>query len=472
MARAAVIRSPDTLELDDIQGLVVRGYAHLQAARYVLLGIRDGAAARRFIADTIPAITTAAAAGPGRAVHLALTAAGLARLELPHPAMAGFPPEFTEGIVAPARSRVLGDVGESAPEGWAWGGPATDAVDLLLLLYAQDAGALEELHRPIEAAYAKGGVAEVHRLDTSAIGDREHFGFRDGISQPIIAGLGRTGPAEHVVRAGEFVLGYANEYNLLTDRPLVPADADPQDMLPVDTATGGHDLGRNGSYLVMRQMQQDVPGFWRFVREAAGAADPVALASKMVGRWPSGAPLVEAPDADDPAHATANGFGYAHSDPAGLRCPVGAHVRRANPRDSLDPSPGTPASIAVNRRHRLLRRGRKYGPAADVAALQSGTGTDDTSDRGLHFICVGANIARQFEFVQRAWVGSPKFATLYDDADPLIGRHDPLGGTFTIPARPLRRRVTGLPQFVTIRGGAYFFLPGIRALRYLGSLDS
>jgi Dyp-type peroxidase family len=272
-----------------------------------------------------------------------------------------------------------------------------------------------------------------------------------------------------MVRAGEFVLGYPNEYGLLTDRPLVPAAADPAAVLPPDAATGERDLGRNGTYVVVRQMQQDVPGFWRFMRAAAGDGDATALAAKMVGRWPGGAPLVDAPGGDDPAHATANGFGYANADPVGMRCPVGAHVRRANPRDSLDPNPGTADSIAVNRRHRLLRRGRKYGPPADVDGLRSGTASADDVDRGLHFICVGGNIARQFEFVQRAWVGSPKFATLYDDADPLIGRHRPDGGTFTIPDRPVRRRVTGLPQFVTVRGGSYFFLPGLHALRYLGS---
>jgi Dyp-type peroxidase family len=460
------------LELDDIQGLVVRGYAHLPAARFALLGIRDPAAARRFVADTATAITPAAAHAPERAVHLAVTAAGLRRLELSHAALDGFPPEFTDGMAAPARSRVLGDVGESAPGAWDWGGPDTQPVDLLLLLYARDAEALAELARPIAARYKRGGVTELLRLDSEAAGNREHFGFRDGISQPIIAGLGHTGPAEHVVHAGEFVLGYPNEYGLLTDRPLVPATADPGAVLPPDPATGEHDLGRNGTFLVMRQMQQDVAAFWEFARAAAGAdGDPVALAAKMVGRWPSGAPLVAAPAGDDPAHATANGFGYARIDPDGMRCPIGAHVRRSNPRDSLDPNPGTPDSIAVNRRHRLLRRGRRYGPAADLDGLRAGTAAADGVDRGLHFICLGANIARQFEFVQRAWVGNPKFATLYDDADPLIGRHSPLGGTFTIPARPVRRRITALPEFVTVRGGAYFFLPGLRAMRYLGSLE-
>ncbi len=329
-------------------------------------------------------------------------------------------------MAAPARSRVLGDVDESAPEAWAWGGPATDAVDMLLLLYAKDAGALEELARPIEAGYERGGVAEVHRLETEAIGNREHFGFRDGISQPIIAGLGRTGPAEHIVRAGEFVLGYPNEYGLLTDRPLVPADADAAAVLPTDAATGEHDLGRNGTYLVVRQLQQDVPGFWRFVREAAGDGDPVALASKMVGRWPSGAPLVAVarrrrPGARDRERVrlrTHRSGRYALPDRR-ARAPL------QPARLARSPSPGTADSIAVNRRHRLLRRGRKYGPPADLDALRSGTAAADGVDRGLHFICVNANIARQFEFVQRAWVGSPKFAALYDDADPLIGRHHP-----------------------------------------------
>lgn len=457
------------LELADIQGLVIRGYVHLQAARYVLLAIRDPAAARRFVADTIPAITTAASSRPAQAVHLALTASGLRRLELPADALAEFPAEFLEGMATPARSRVLGDVEQSAPERWDWGGPKTDAVDLLLLLYARDGGALEDLARSIAASYTRDGVVEVHRLETEAVGDREHFGFRDGVSQPIIPGLGRSGAAKHVVQPGEFVLGYPNEYGLLTDRPLLPTAADPGAVLPVDAGTGRPDLGRNGTYLVVRQMQQDVPGFWRFVREKAGDGDPTALAAKMVGRWPSGAPLVDAPDADDPKRATANGFGYARHDADGMRCPIGAHVRRANPRDSLDPKPGTGASIAVNRRHRLLRRGRKYGPPADIDGLRAGTAAADGVQRGLHFICASANIARQFEFVQRAWVGNPKFAALYDDADPLIGRHRPEGGTFTIPDRPVRRRVTALPEFVTVRGGGYFFLPGIRALRYLSS---
>jgi deferrochelatase/peroxidase EfeB len=145
-------------------------------------------------------------------------------------------------------------------------------------------------------------------------------------------------------------------------------------------------------------------------------------------------------------------------------------VRRSNPRDSLDPSPGSAESVAVGKRHRLLRRGRKYGsPLAQAEALAAASGPEQ-DERGLHFICLNANIARQFEFVQHTWINNPRFAGLYDEPDPLVAAAGARGRTFTMPADPVRRRVTGLPSFVSVRGGAYFFLPGLRALRYLAGL--
>jgi deferrochelatase/peroxidase EfeB len=186
----------------------------------------------------------------------------------------------------------------------------------------------------------------------------------------------------------------------------------------------------------------------------------------MVGRWPNGAPLVLAPGLDDPALSSENDFGYFHIDLEGLRCPLGAHVRRSHPRDSLDPSPGSQRSIDIGKRHRLLRRGRKYGPPLTLeAALNGGVGAED--ERGLHFICLCGNIARQFEFVQHTWVNNPKFKGLYEDPDPLMGAP---GRTFTVQAKPVRRRVTDMPSFVQTRGGAYLFLPGVRALRYVAGL--
>jgi Dyp-type peroxidase family len=254
---------------------------------------------------------------------------------------------------------------------------------------------------------------------------------------------------------------------------------DPKDLLPRDSSGSGNvDLGRNGSYLVFRQLRQDVRGFWQFLDGATknpdGSSNPTTrlkLASQMVGRWPSGAPLLKTPDQDDPRLADANDFAYHQNDPYGFNCPIGAHVRRTNPRDSLDPEPGSEQSIAVGKRHRILRRGREYGPAVDPAELLSiKKSIAEDQDRGLHFLCLNANISRQFEFVQHTWVNNPHFDGLYADADPIIGTHYPEGGTFTIQAKPVRKRLTSLPRFVSVVGGAYFFMPGIRAIRYLANL--
>jgi Dyp-type peroxidase family len=308
----------------------------------------------------------------------------------------------------------------------------------------------------------------VQRLDTSLLDVTEPFGFRDGISQPLIAELeppGQPGSLLHTVRAGEFVLGYQNQYGQIAESPTVAAADDPGRVLPRTGDPELADLGRNGSYLVLRQLGQDVDGFRRFVDQASrgdGPADPDAstrLAAKMVGRWTNGAPLTRAPDHPVDDLSDANDFGYADDDAAGLGCPVGAHIRRANPRDALDPDTGPDQSIRSVNRHRLLRRGRAYHDSSDP------------SERGIHFMCLNANIARQFEFVQHTWLNNPKFAGLYDDTDPLVAIHQgDAGRSFTVQARPFRQRVTGLPPFVTVKGGAYFFLPGLRALRFLAGL--
>ncbi|HEV3496537.1 MAG TPA: peroxidase, partial [Actinomycetes bacterium] len=393
------------------------------------------------------------------------------RLGLPEGSVAGFPDEFTGGMTTDHRRRILGDVGESAPERWRWGGPASP-VDAVLLLYAEDHAGLERLadRHAGPAALQAAGLVEVQRLATSPLDGTEPFGFRDGISQPLIAELGtpdRPGPPLHTVRAGEFVLGYQNQYGQVAESPTVAAAQDPGLVLPRTGDPERADLGRNGSYLVLRQLAQDVEGFRRFIDQASrvdGQADPDAgarLAAKMVGRWPNGAPLTRAPDHPADDLVDANDFGYADGDAAGHGCPLGAHIRRANPRDALDPESGPEQSLRSSNRHRLLRRGRAYGDPADPG------------ERGIHFICLNANIARQFEFVQHTWLNNPKFAGLYEETDPLVAtRQGDAGRTFTVQARPLRQRVTGLPALVTVEGGAYFFLPGRRALRFLAQLPA
>jgi Dyp-type peroxidase family len=467
---------PD-LELDDMQGLIARGYPDLTAARYVLLQIGDAARTRRWLGEIADRVTPAPAHPADSALNLALTASGLSKLGLPPGPMSLFSNEFTGGMTTPHRRRLLGDMGPSDPRAWLWGGPATPGVDVLLLLFARDEAALDALSATLSETFASGGISEVQRLDTMVdLNGKEHFGFADGISQPTIAGLSsRTDIPANTIQPGEFILGYVNEYGRYTDRPLLDPSADPGHLLPLDAAGSGKpDLARNGSYLVFRQLAQDVRGFWQFVdratRQATGSSDDSSrtwLAAKLIGRWPSGAPVTLSPDADDPQLATANDFTYHYADEFGLNCPIGAHVRRSHPRDSLDPAPGTEESVRLDRRHRLLRRGREYGPPVDDVLSEAPA---DDPERGLYFICLGANIARQFELVQGTWANNPTFGGLYDESDPLIGNHAAYGAHFSIPAEPVRQRYANLPQFVTVRGGAYFFLPGLRALKYLSSL--
>ncbi len=453
------------LDLDDIQGLFARGYSRHRYARFTLFTAREPAPGGALLDWLIPHVTTAAPCSADVAVQVAFTASGLRWLGLPDQVMAGFAAEFIEGMTNANRSRFLGDVGESDPRHWAWGGPDRPRVDGLLMVYATDPGLLERCQEELRRQLAGNGITETAELPTRELGDTEPFGFHDGISQPVIAGLPKAAGAERTVAAGEFVLGYPNARGQLTGRPLLPASDDPMRLLLPDPAgSGAVDLGRNGTFLVLRQLEQDVEGFWRFLedatRRADGSADPAvktALAAKMVGRWPSGAPLVQAPDHDIPSLSDENDFAY-RADPLGLACPIGAHIRRANPRDSLPTGPA--ASLQTSDLHRLLRRARSYGPDGGGGAAAT----------GLYFICLAANLARQFEFVQHTWLNNATFNGLYDDADPLTASHCPGSGTFTVPARPVRRRHRGLPQFVRTRGGAYFFLPGISALRYLAQL--
>jgi deferrochelatase/peroxidase EfeB len=360
----------------------------------------------------------------------------------------------------------------------------------------------------------------------------EPFGFADGISQPTLDWDGARTPGTvadrtftNLIALGEILLGYYNEYGFPAESPKLAPD-DPNAPLIAWGGAGTSDLGRNGSYLVLRQLAQDVRGFWWWVaKEAARAgADARSLAESMVGRRMGGAPLADlatglALAGVDPHARTRNGFLF-EADPDGLSCPIGAHIRRANPRTG-DAPPGVdgpiddllvtlglttrrlrrPTSstlpweanttvwpyfrkeddaIASARFHRILRRGREYGRKIDrEAALDPAT---PDPEAGLQFICLNANIARQFEFVQGAWLANAKFADLTGEQDPVLGNREPFPAppisatpqrtdSFTRPgAEPSLRRAIGVPQFVTVKGGAYFFMPGLRALKWIAGL--
>ena len=469
-------RNDSELELGDIQGILASGYGELPHASFLLLAFDDPGRARAWVGETARGIESAAAGRPrgGQRLHLAFTWAGLEHLELSWQALKGFSREFREGIAgSPRRSRILGDTGESAPEHWQWGGTEGATLHAVLMVYAATPQALEELLEAQRQTLAEAGITVVKTLGSRSLADgREHFGFRDGISQPKLAGLSTSRDPRHRVASGEFILGYPNARNQFTMGPLVDPIEDPENLLPEVTQDSDlHDLGRNGSYLVFRQLGQDVHRFWSWLDDATPDRQArLALAARMVGRWPDGEPLVKAPER--PAgEGTDNDFGYHHEDAEGLKCPLGAHIRRTNPRDMLPPKPGSEDSLAINHRHRLLRRGRVYGPPLAESLMPDDllAAGDDGLERGLHFLCLNADISRQFEFVQHTWAENPNFAGLHADTDPLIGARGDGRATFTVPDEPVRQRHHDLPRFVQVLGGGYFFLPGLRALRYLAA---
>jgi deferrochelatase/peroxidase EfeB len=481
------------VEPGDVQGLVRFGYRHLTEACFLLLRVRDPAAARAWLAQAPVTSALKTDRLPETALHVAFTSEGLRALEVAPDLCAAFSVEFAAGMASDAaRARRLGDVGANDPGSWRWG--AGERVPhVAVLLYARS-GRLAAWEQAIGAQCAA-GFACIERLSTSDTQREEPFGFADGISQPQIDWERKRAVRDrdrleydNLTCLGEFLLGYPNEYGRYTPRPLLAPQRDPAGLLPrAEDAPEQADLGRNGCYLVMRQLRQDVQGFWRELDRQAGG-DPdlrERLAAAMVGRKKDGEPLA-APSGESvaggasEAQSRLNDFTY-EADPLGRRCPLGAHIRRANPRNA-DLPPGAPGIlsrlcrmlgfnaaaleqdlVASTRFHRLLRRGRRYG------------GTSPGADTGLHFVCLVANIKRQFEFVQSAWLIGSKFAGLAGESDPLLGHRVPdMGGFptdgFSIPqADGPDRRLSGLPQFVTVLGGAYFFLPGIRALRYLAT---
>jgi Dyp-type peroxidase family len=469
LSEPAPVRLP--IEAHDVQGLVFRGYGALRFGCYPLLQVRDRAAARAFLAELIDKIGRGAPVAREQAVQIAFSYRGLAELGLPDATLSGFSHEFIAGMTDDEhKSRFLGDQGESHPDSWQWGGPTNPRVDAVLMLFARSETRLNDLLANLRQSWAA-GFDEVRLLETSEFQSREHFGFVDGISQPAIDGYHGASSDLHTIKPGEFLLGYPNEYGQYAERPLVEPSEDARGLLAQDVKQSWlRDFGRNGSYLVFRQLRQNVPAFRAKLdalsRNPDGTPNPQArerLAAQLVGRWPSGASLVHAPYFDDATRAKDNDFRYHEADPFGLKCPIGAHVRRANPRDALEPQPGSENSLAINRLHRLIRRGRSYGPALPE-------GQTDSQDRGLIFIAVNASIGRQFEFIQHSWLNDRHFNGLYSESDPLVGPDSE--NEFAIPGTPVGTRCTGLTRFVTVAGGGYFFMPGIRALRFLSEPKS
>ena len=505
-----------SVDYSDVQGLVRFGFGKMTEACYILLNIKNAPAARAWL--TSSPITTAIKLDPPpeTALQIAFTSHGLEALGVPSNMIVGFSAEFIVGMAGEEdRSRRLGDTGTNSPSSWRWGGLGK-VPHLVVMLFANP-HLLEGWKRSVMDAAWNTAFEEIECLPTSDMGGREPFGFVDGISQPDIDWEQRREVSSNcdqlkygnLVCLGEFLLGYSNEYGKYTDRPLLtPEDPGSEELLEAEDHPGKKDLGLNGTYVVMRELQQDVRAFWQFLDKVAGS-NPVErykLAEALVGRgFSGGEPPVPLSKNPIPGVGTSdnqdkrkldierNQFTF-DSDPAGTRCPLGAHIRRGNPRnaDIPDDPKGlishlihrlgfgntNPRAdlIASTRFHRLLRRGREYGRAlTPEEALQPAPPSD--SQPGLHFVAVNSNIERQFEFVQNAWMMRTKFDGLTEESDPLLGNREavrgcPFTSAFSLPKENgVRRRVVDMPQFITVRGGAYFFLPSIRTLNYLSKID-
>lgn len=436
----------NVLELDDIQSGVLRPRPTPYVATYIAFRIDDAKAGRDLMARISRVVTSAANLTSPLAdtsVSVALTYQGLKALGVPQEALESLAWEFRQGMAA--RAHELGDTGESAPANWEEPLGSSD-LHVVLVAVSPDEQRLEQaLERAREAYRQMKGIEAIWRQNCHALPtETEPFGFRDGISHPAIEGSGIAGsnPQERPLKAGEFVLGYRDELGGVQK-------------------TTPEILGRNGTYVVFRKLHQRVAAFRQYLKaNSTSVAEEELLAAKMMGRWRSGAPLALCPFHDDPELGSDarrnNDFLFEADDPAGLKTPGGSHIRRCNPRDA--------AIAGVARIHRMIRRGTAYGPM-----LPEGVMVDDGVDRGLMFAFVGAHIGRQFEFVQSQWVNDGIFFGAGDDKDPIVGSGEI---NFTLPRKPIRKRLQGIPKFVVTRGGEYCFMPGLRALRWLAELES
>ena len=474
---------PPKVDRRDLQGNVLCGYGNAFAyARYLFVSVLDAAAGRRWLWELAGQVTNAVSwpkHKPSETLNVALTARGLREIGVPVQIMAKFPREFCEGMAA--RATLLGDTGASDPTRWE---RDLQEPQLLVTVMAQDAEVRDrraaELQQRVEST--GGRLTVQYKQDANLLPHptrgfaREHFRFADGFSQPAIRGdqgpdtrKGMGTPGRwglwHPVAPGEFVLGYPGEDGLLPQTAPTP-------------------LARSSSFMVWRKLEQDVDRFETYVAEAANRdfsgelALPAErsltgdeldqrrdlLAAKMVGRWRNGTSLAVSPQPpageskrQEDRRKHINRFRYGN-DPQGLRCPVGAHVRRANPRDSLG------WQGRLTKRHRIIRRGMPY---------EDGSGAE--RERGLIFVCYQADIARQFELIQSRWMKDGDPFWLGSERDPLImGGGQPradspdTGGHMTIQGTP-PGFLAPLSSFVTTRGGDYFFVPGLAALRALAS---
>ncbi len=446
---ATVAASIATLDLQEIQATVLRQRPAPYFGTHVLLRVDDPQAGREYLRRLIPHVDSAGnwwdAADPWLSIGISYP--GLEALGVPGDSLQSFPEAFREGMAA--RAALLRDEGVNDPKNWElpYG---KGAIHIGLSAFANSE---EEWYRIMGVARKQfegcSGVSVLAMQDFGAQPrDLNSLGYKDGIDQPPIEGSGvEPLPGQgRPIKAGEFILGYPGESGVVT--------AIPQPDI----------LGRNGTYVGFRKYQSRVGAFNRFL-QANGTTEEERelLAAKLVGRWRSGAPLMLAPEVDNPALGADpqrnNDFSYS-DDARGLRAPFGCHIRRMNPRNT-----NLTRLTDVNL-HRLIRRGTTYGRPYDPNDLSEEA---DEVPRGAHFLFVSAKAMATIEFLQQEWINDGNFMALDDERDPIIGLQSD-DATFTVPREPVRRRFRSIETFNVLRGGEYFFMPSLSALRWLSEL--
>ena len=462
------------LDLADIQGNLLQGYRS-ENARHFALGIGNAQGGAAFVGDLVsgdetrsPQITTAELWPPGQKpsyrLNIGITCGGLEALGVPDGTLAAFPAAFREGAAQRAldpdpdyaKGANLGDNLASSPANWILGGTQDPPVHVVLSLYTDDAQHLDELSTKLRALFAANGLDEIAAHDANALpGGRVHFGYRDGIAQPQIAGApGKDVPdMQPQANVGDFLLGcdYVNLYggNYLEAIP--------------------SELGDNATYGAFLMLRQDVAAFEDFLQHRAKRwqLNEELVAAKLLGRWRDGTPLTLVPDGghtipderiNEFDYAPGDGHEAFYDDVTGIRCPIGAHIRRLNPRGSL--VMGKPHS------RRLVRRGMPYGPPYDPA------NPNDGAERGLVGLFICGDLEMQFEFILRVWANEDiSTHGLRGTRDPLIGAQPPDGGEFVIRTDDSRDPIVfnGLPRLTQTRGSVYVLIPGIGGLRHLAS---
>lgn len=475
------LRSPDGFDAAEVQGNILRGY-HRSRVRHLVLEIADAAAARRFLGAAdggevgVPSITTEENWGdlkPDSCFNIGVTYAGLQALGVPATSLASFPGEFIAGMNA--RAVKLGDIGPSAPETWDAPFTSPGVVHLIATIHADDVVPLDRVQQQVvTAGQGRAFILRSSRDGRNLDNDYVHFGYRDSLSQPRFAEIhdaDRFADAQPLAPLGSILLGYETEYEgLMWSVPQPDA------------------LGRNGSFNAFRILAQDVIGFEGYLDSAAREllADPLGdellppgsegsigagmsrhaalrevVAAKLCGRWRNGVPLAlspKTPHPDPPVSMT--DYDYASGEhTGGASCPFGAHGRRSNPRGC------TIVQRGARHTRRLVRRGIPYGPAYDPDK-------PDELERGLLGNFIGANLGAQFEALSCDWLNlGLQDPRITGSNDPLLGANAADTSWFDIPLTSGKTiRLRGLPLFVRTRGGAYTFLPGIPAIRYLAGL--